>query len=118
MKSIKGFIILFSPSGTNNKELVELKNMETTLIIQKLNRILKENNCYKSFYKNFYYNESRKWRTDEDKCGDTIIFQKWVKDVYEQRFNKFSYFYDILSEKTHKKNNNDDYKKTLNNLEN
>jgi len=73
--------------------------METTLIIQKLNRILKENNCYKSFYKNFYYNESRKWRTDEDKCGDTIIFQKWVKDVYEQRFNKFSYFYDILSEK-------------------
>jgi len=26
------FIILFSPNGTNNKELVELKNLETTLI--------------------------------------------------------------------------------------
>ena len=26
------FIILFSPTGSNNKELVELKNLETTLI--------------------------------------------------------------------------------------
>jgi len=55
---------------------------------QSLIRFLKEKNCYKTFYRNFIKQTSKKWRCMYGYGIDTNNFQKWYENISSKKPSK------------------------------